>query len=108
MENLITNFVAEVVKRSSTYYAEHYPNLDVPEYRAERAKRYVKVWEFRYGRKSSIHAFIDPVSGDIYMPAGCNAPALKSGARGNLNSETNGAEALMLCGRVRYAGSYSG
>jgi len=56
------------------------------------AKKYIKVWTCRQGRRESIHAFIDATTGDVYMPAGLNKPAKHS--RGNVFSDRNGAESF--------------
>ena len=44
--------------------------------------KYIKIWDTERGKKTSIAAFIDKVSGDVHKPAGVNAPA--KGARGNV------------------------
>ena len=48
----------------------------------KKANKYYKIWVMEWGRPSSIHAFIDIATGDLYKPAGINKPA--KGSRGNV------------------------
>ena len=57
-----------------------------------------KLVETVYGQRS-VHSFVNRESGDVFKPASWNAPAKH--ARGNINSEQNGAEALSEYG-IRY------
>lgn len=50
--------------------------------------------------QSNLIAFVDKVTGDIYKPASWVAPAKH--ARGNINSEQNGMEAITPEGNVIY------
>ncbi len=67
-------------------------------------KKFFKVFrqEVAHGgtKYSSIVAFIDKATGDIFKPSGCNAPAKH--ARGNVLSAQHGMEAIDESGFVRY------
>ena len=52
------------------------------EYKMTVGPKYIKIHEYERGQKRSIHAFVDKQTGDLYKPAGVNAPA--KGARGNV------------------------
>tara|TARA_Y100000593_G_scaffold95027_1_gene198516 strand:+ start:4715 stop:5677 length:963 start_codon:yes stop_codon:yes gene_type:complete len=52
------------------------------EFKAKKAKRFWRIEQWEMGRASSIHAFIEVETGDIYKPAGWKAAA--KGARGNV------------------------
>ena len=47
--------------------------------------KYIKIHDTENGQKRSIHAFIDKQTGDLFKPAGVNAPA--KGARGNVTNK---------------------
>ena len=47
--------------------------------------KYIKIHNTEMGQKRSIHAFIDKQTGDLYKPAGVNAPA--KGVRGNVTDK---------------------
>ena len=47
--------------------------------------KYIKIHDTENGQKRSIHAFIDKNTGDLFKPAGVNAPA--KGARGNVTNK---------------------
>ena len=55
-------------------------------------RKYTKVCVEREGRPTSAYAFIDNTTGDLFKPAGFNAPAKH--ARGNIND----ASGLKACG----------
>jgi len=85
-------------------YFDHY------EVFATEGPKYFKVYQrevagdmpVRDGSKvhSSIHSFVDKTTGDIFKPASFNAPAKH--ARGNVNSEQHGMEAISEQGCVKY------
>ena len=47
--------------------------------------KYIKIHDTENGQKRSIHAFIDKQTGDLFKPAGVNAPA--KGVRGNVTDK---------------------
>jgi len=99
MEN-INKFVAAAQDIINNYYAKNYPSLTPKTLTVQVATKYVKVWNSRAGVSESIHSFINPQTGEVFMPASTKAPAKH--ARGNVNSPTNGTEALTESGSVRY------
>jgi hypothetical protein len=100
----VKSFVAKNQEAFDTYAQANLPRLwedgNTTKLEFVLAKKYFKVWACRYGRRESIHAFIDATTGDIYMPAGLNKPAKH--ARGNVFSERNGAEAFGQGGYINY------
>ena len=78
--------------------------LDAPgdyTYAIDGGRKYHKVWLYRYGKRDSIHAFIDKKTGDVYKPASIKAPA--KGIRFNVLDEAS--RELMLS-RADWAGGY--
>jgi hypothetical protein len=63
-------------------------------------KKFAKVFRVENGRRSSIHSFVDMVTGNVFKPASYNAPAKH--ARGNVYRENAAAEACDRDGFVRY------
>lgn len=55
-------------------------------------RKYTKVVAERDGHPTSVYAFIDNTTGDLFKPAGWGAPAKH--ARGNINNESG----LKACG----------
>jgi hypothetical protein len=99
----VNGFVAKNQTAIDEHYAKHYPNLtgaSKTQLKLQTAQKYFKIWNWRYDRNESIHAFIDKTTGDIFMPAGLNKPAKH--ARGNVFSPLNGTEALAAGGSIRY------
>ena len=86
-ETELTEYLAAVNDESRRDFATNYPRLVgtemQPIYKAYRLKKWVKV--VREEVQKSVFCFIDPETGDIYKPAGWNAPA--NGARGNIYAE---------------------
>ena len=77
---------------------------DSPEdytYAIDGGRKYHKVWLYRYGKRDSIHAFVDKKTGDVYKPASIKAPA--KGIRFNVLDEAS--RELMLS-RADWAGGY--
>ena len=78
--------------------------LDAPEnytYTIDAARRFYKVWMNRYGKRDSIHVFVDKVTGDVLKPASTKAPA--KGVRYRLLDEASREE---MMSRADWAGSY--
>ena len=60
---------------------------------AKWGPKFIKVWNVKHdGKISSIFAFVDKANGDIYKPAGVNAPAKH--ACGNLFDESGGMKGM--------------
>ncbi len=51
-------------------------------YAIDGGRKFHKVWMYRYGKRDSIHAFVDKKTGEVYKPASTKAPA--KGVRFNL------------------------
>jgi hypothetical protein len=76
-EETLMNFMVLLRERDEKHILENFPSLSP------------KLWDVTFGRKyakvihdRSVYAFIDISNGDIYMPAGWNAPAKH--VRGNI------------------------
>ena len=68
-------------------------------------KKYIKICAVEFTDKKRtgqlcVSAFVNKQTGDIFKPAGWNAPAKH--ARGNINSPQHGMEAITPVGHVRY------
>ena len=48
----------------------------------DKKTKYYGIWNMEFGKQSSIHAFVDIVTGDLLKAAGWKKPA--KGARGNV------------------------
>lgn len=69
-------------------------------YYVQKGRKYIKITSGNDGKGTSVVAFVDATTGDIYKPAGWKAPA--KGARGNINDNL-GAKALDATGyNIRY------
>jgi len=57
---------------------------DAPNYTfaIDGGRKYHKIWMYINGKRSSIHAFVDKKTGEVFKPASVKAPA--KGARYNL------------------------
>ena len=79
-------------------------SMNAPEdysYAIDGGRKFHKVWMYRYGKRDSIHAFVDKKTGEVYKPANTKAPA--KGARFRLLDEASREEMLS---RADWAGSY--
>ena len=77
---------------------------DAPEgytYAIDGGRKYHKVWMYRYGKRDSIHAFIDKKTGDVLKPASTKAPA--KGIRFNVLDQAS--RDLMLS-KADWSGGY--
>ena len=77
---------------------------DAPEdytYAIDGGRKYHKVWMYRYGKRDSIHVFIDKKTGDVLKPASTKAPA--KGARFNLLDPVSREK---LLSRANWSGGY--
>jgi len=100
------NFTAALAQRLNeyrtrngfTYFKEYIVET-------QTGRKFAKVFSVEVGHDNShnhrrIVAFVDINTGDIFKPAGFNAPAKH--ARGNVNSPTFGMEAINESGHVYY------
>lgn len=96
----VLNFVAEIHERKGKWLAFHCPNLEQDDISIQVAIKFIKIWQNNnLGQRSSIIAFINRETGDIFKPASTKAPAKH--ARGNV-FEGNGVSALTCDGSVVY------
>ena len=91
--------LADYKTRNGFTYFDHF------EVAATEGKKYFKVFRcevFADGKQNhnSIVAFVDKLTGEIFKPATFSAPA--KWARGNINSEFHGMEAIDESGFVKY------
>ena len=73
--------------------------VDAPEdyaYAIDGGRKFHKVWMYRYGKRDSIHAFIDKKTGSVLKPASTKAPA--KGERYNLLDEASREDMLSRAG----------
>ena len=70
-------------------------------YAIDGGRKFHKVWMYRYGKRDSIHAFVDKKTGAVYKPASTKAPA--KGARFNLLDPISREKCLSLAG---WSGGY--
>ncbi len=90
-------FVAKVQERMDNYYRTQYPNAEVPKLELNEAGLVnYKIIETMNGRARSVVAFVRKDTGEIFKPAGWSKPAKH--ARGNINSDQNGMEAVSASG----------
>jgi len=78
--------------------------LDAPDdytYAIDGGRKFHKVWMYRYGKRDSIHAFVDKKTGEVYKPASTKAPA--KGVRFNLLDPTSRETCLAKAG---WSGGY--
>ena len=83
----LEEYVSKVQEESNTKFQTQYPNSwangQAPIFSINEGKRYFKVISRYPGNGGgSAFCFIDRATGDIFKPAGYNAPA--KGARGNI------------------------
>ena len=86
----LESYVQQLNATAVADYEKNYKNLlevETPSYRILEGPRWVKILNERHTKdgkllSSSMFAFIDPQTGDIYKPAGWKAPA--KGIRGNI------------------------
>ena len=89
MTNL-EKFIA-VVENKYSEYMKQFPNLvDRDTFKTTEGKKYIKV--ISVGRQTSVYCFIDKSNGNILKANSFNSP--HKTPRGNINSDTNGLEAL--------------
>jgi hypothetical protein len=72
-------------------------------YDVQRLTKYLRIVNTRNGKPSSVHAFVDPRTGDVFKAAGYKAPA--KGVRFNLIDDESFASMLADCdsyGRYLY------
>lgn len=87
---LVRKAVAEYVEfmneASREYFAKRYPNLDPQTHILDGGRKYLRILCGRGGHGSSVHCFVDALTGDVYKAASYGKPAL-NGARYNLFDE---------------------
>jgi hypothetical protein len=64
-------------------------------------RKFHKVWMYRYGKRDSIHAFVNKRTGSVFKPASTKAPA--KGERFNLLDPISRENCLS---RANWSGSY--
>lgn len=103
---MINDFVQKLKERLNDYKtAQGYTYFDHYEVTTTKGTKFTKVFKAEVRPDGSIGnrsivAFIDNVTGDIFKPASCNAPAKH--ARGNIHSAQNGMESIDAQGFVYY------
>ena len=70
------NYHKECIKKLNDGFSDYDFSLD------SSGRKYHKIWMYRYGKRDSIHAFIDKKTGEVFKPASVKAPA--KGVRYNL------------------------
>jgi len=87
----VEEYIQEVKTASDLEWQRNGYNMaKVPTFTYTQGPKYTKVFVSNFGSKS-IHCFIDK-DGNLYKPAGVNAPA--KGIRGNINDDKK----PLLCG----------
>ncbi|KFZ27707.1 MAG: hypothetical protein KQ78_00017 [Candidatus Izimaplasma bacterium HR2] len=87
------SFYDGMIKIERDYMKKHFPNNPLDEFSYKIGRRYIKII-----RGTSVHAFIDIMSGDVLKPASWNAPAKY--ARGNIFNKNNGLNYMTPYGPV--------
>ncbi len=85
----IAEYITFMNEASAKHNAEHYPMLEADLFWIAGGQKYIKVVQGRDpegGSRTSVHSFVDALTGDVYKAAGWKAPAL-NGARYNLLDE---------------------
>lgn len=77
----IAEYIAFMDEAAAKYFSTHYPNLTAPNYYIDGGRKYIRIMA-----PHSVHCFVDALTGDVYMAATINKPAL-NGARYNLLDE---------------------
>jgi hypothetical protein len=88
-EKALHEYLQKVQEDSDNTFKKEYPKTwargEGPKFTQKNGPRWVKIFSTAPG-SNSIFCFIDPHTGDIYKPAGVNAPA--KGIRGNIYNES--------------------
>ncbi len=84
LENYLTKLQEYSDKDCQENYPQNWANGYSYKYAVKRTQKWYKVTH-TFGEQTSVFAFINPENGDIYKPAGWNAPA--KGVRGNIFNE---------------------
>lgn len=95
-EIAINEFVQLWQERIDAYMQKQFPTLKREVLKVRYGKKYAKVIK----SDASVYAFIDLSTGDIFKPASWQKPAPH--ARGNVNSKTQGMEAVDAHGYIKY------
>ena len=65
----------ELIQIATTTFVNHLQSLDkYYTFSIRKGSKYMKVVQDRQGGGSSVHCFIDKVTGDVYKPAGWATP----------------------------------
>jgi len=103
----ITPFINALTDRLNEYKTRNgFTYFETFRVEATEGKKYFKIFRreiLNNGHPFSGHsivAFVDKTTGDIFKPASFNTPAKH--ARGNVNSENSGMEAITDSGSVIY------
>lgn len=90
----IETYVAEIQAKIEAEYVRLKYHMKPPIYVVVTGKRFHKVIEktTQEAKSGSVHCFVEIATGNIYKPAGWNAPA--KGVRGNLQDVVR----PLLCG----------
>ena len=94
-EEQILQYTEELMKVLTVFAPEDYS------YAIDGGRKFHKVWMYRYGKRDSIHAFVDKKTGEVYKPASTKAPA--KGVRYRLLDDASREE---MMSRADWAGSY--
>lgn len=89
------NIMKELIRQFLIALNNKFPKGDEPYsegFMLVPGRKYTKVCRERTGTPCSAYAFIDNTTGDLFLPAGFNAPAKH--ARGNIQNDTG----LDACG----------
>lgn len=82
----IAEYIAFMDEASAKHNAEHYPMLEADRFWVHSGQKYIKIAQGRSpegGSRTSVHSFVDALTGDVYKAGSWKAPAL-NGARFNL------------------------
>lgn len=84
----IDRFMDWLKEMSRKYYEQHYPNLDIPAFRADWGKRNIRIVHLnREGEKyGSVYCFVEIETGKIMKAGSYKAPEPKRYERGNVNN----------------------
>src|SRR5438477_959477 len=80
----LAEYLAKVKAASDAEFDKWYPSSVKPTFEAEYLKKWVRVKRLDPAQ-GSVFCFVDPETGDLYMPASYKVPA--KGIRGNIFSD---------------------
>jgi|8_EtaG_2_1085327.scaffolds.fasta_scaffold125290_1 hypothetical protein len=75
-EQSVASYVQDLRKALRTNFYRQYPSSDRSfDFRAIEGRKFIKLVQTEEGRDSSVHAFIDKKTGEVYKPASWKSPA---------------------------------